>query len=52
MDKVKLDKETKKWFEKNPNADTTVWKCGKCGLWFKPTLGHKCKCERSNENAE
>jgi len=37
------DKETKKWFDKHPLAQTTVMQCSKCGLWFKPILGHKCK---------
>ena len=43
--KIKYDKETKKWFVQNPSAETTVWKCSKCGLYFKPTLGHKCEKE-------
>jgi hypothetical protein len=46
MAKVIFDKETKKWFAQHPSAEITVWKCSKCGLWFKPTLGHKCKGEK------
>ena len=41
--KLNYGKETKKWFSKHPTANTTVWQCSKCGLYFKPTLGHKCK---------
>lgn len=43
--KVKFDKETQRWFEKNPAQQTTVRMCEKCGLFFKPSLGHKCKME-------
>jgi len=41
--KVKFDKETQKWLEKNLAQQTTVMKCEKCGLLFKPSLGHKCR---------
>lgn len=39
------DAETQKWFREigHWNAETTVCKCEKCGLFYKPQLGHKCK---------
>lgn len=37
------DKETEKWFENHPDAQTTTMQCDKCGLSYKPSLGHKCK---------
>jgi hypothetical protein len=40
---VKYDEATRKWFSKRPDAQTTVMCCEKCGLWYKPMLGHKCK---------
>jgi hypothetical protein len=40
---VKYDEATKKWFEKRIGQQTTVCKCDKCGLFYKPSLGHKCK---------
>ena len=40
---VKYDKVTKKWFEKHIGVQTTVCKCDKCNLFYKPILGHKCK---------
>lgn len=40
---VKYDKETRAWFDRHPDAQTTVMCCEKCGLWYKPILGHKCK---------
>ena len=40
---VKYDAETRKWFDKHPDAQTTAMCCEKCGLWYKPILGHKCK---------
>ena len=44
-EKIKFDKQTKKWFAKNFSGQATVMKCEKCGLFFKPSLGHKCKGE-------
>ena len=44
-EKIKYDEQTKKWFAKNFFNQTTVMKCEKCGLFFKPSLGHKCKKE-------
>ena len=40
--KVDFDSETKKWFETHPTYRTTVSRCNKCGLYFKPSLGHVC----------
>ena len=37
------DAETRKWFKEHPFAQTTVTCCEKCGLYYKPILGHKCK---------
>lgn len=48
MAKVKLDKATKEWLATHPCTETTVWQCSKCGMWFKPTLGHKCKKEKKD----
>lgn len=40
---IKYDSETQKWFDKQlPNQQTTVVMCEKCGLFYKPSLGHKC----------
>lgn len=49
MTKDWLDKETRKWFRKHPDAQTTVRKCEKCGLFYKSSLGHKCKVEAEDE---
>lgn len=40
--KIRFDKATAKWFSQNPNADTTVERCNRCCLFFKPDLGHDC----------
>lgn len=37
------DNETTKWFKEHPDAETTVMQCSACGLYYKPSLGHKCK---------
>lgn len=41
--KIRYDKETEKWFKNHIGEETTVVKCEKCGLLYKPCLGHKCK---------
>lgn len=41
--KPMFDAETRKWFRNHITAQTTVMQCEKCGLWYKPILGHKCK---------
>ena len=43
--KATFDAETKKWFKDHPHAQTTVCQCSACGLYYKPSLGHKCKKE-------
>lgn len=40
---AQFDAETRKWFRKHIGAQSTVEQCEKCGLWYKPILGHKCK---------
>lgn len=40
---VVFDEETRKWFEKNPSSQTTVFQCPDCYKYYKPSLGHKCK---------
>lgn len=48
--KVKYDRQTKAWFWSHKNQQTTVCMCDKCGLFYKPSLGHKCKVkEQKNE---
>lgn len=44
--KVKYDRKTRAWFSSKLNAETTVCQCDKCGLFYKPSLGHKCKKEQ------
>lgn len=41
--KVHFDSQTKQWFRRHPDAQTTVCQCTRCFLFFKPELGHKCK---------
>lgn len=47
---MKYDKETKKWFSRNIGQQTTVCKCGKCGLFYKPSLGHKCNLTKETKD--
>lgn len=43
---VHFDKATEKWFREHPFNETTVMQCDKCGLFYKPSLGHICKTEK------
>lgn len=45
MSKILYDNATKKWFGNHIGRETTVCRCEKCGLFYKPSLGHKCKKE-------
>ena len=41
---IKFDRATKAWFDsKRFGEQTTLCRCDKCGLFYKPMLGHKCK---------
>lgn len=42
-ERVELDPDTKAWFKTHPGAQTTVIQCPKCGLYYKPSLGHKTR---------
>ena len=48
---AEYDYTTSKWFAMHPLAQSTVCQCKKCGLYFKPILGHKCK-EGNSEKAK
>ena len=47
---VEFDKETNDWFKQHPLSETTVICCPDCGLFYKPSLGHKCK--EANKNGK
>ena len=47
---AEFDKETIKWFRKHPEKQTTLRMCEKCGKFYKPSLGHKCK--QNNRRAD
>jgi hypothetical protein len=45
---INLDSNTRKWFDRIPLPErlaiqTTVTQCDDCGLYYKPSLGHRCK---------
>lgn len=45
ISKILYDYATKKWFGNHIGHETTLCRCEKCGLFYKPSLGHKCKKE-------
>lgn len=49
---VRYDEATAEWFRSRKDIQTTVCKCDKCGLHYKPSLGHKCKVKKKNERRE
>lgn len=50
MPKVNYDEETKKWLKSHLGDQTTVCMCSTCGLFYKPSLGHKCIRSEEDEN--
>lgn len=44
--RIRFDKKTKEWFRHNIMAETTVVQCEKCGLYYKPILGHGCRVQK------
>lgn len=52
---IMFDKETTKWFSSHPReaeAGTTVCRCEKCGLYYKPSLDHNCNAEKTDGAAK
>jgi hypothetical protein len=47
-----FDEKTRVWFEQHLGAQTTLARCEKCGLFFKPELGHKCKKDKEGAKDE
>lgn len=41
--RVSYDTETKNWMDHHIGHQTTVTQCDKCGLYYKTSLGHKCR---------
>ncbi len=39
---VVFDPQTSRWFAEHPGTESTIVKCEKCGLFYKPSLGHNC----------
>lgn len=43
LERVHCDPCTAAWIDQHVGVQTTMVKCKKCGLYYKPSLGHKCK---------
>ena len=41
----RFDPVTADWIDAHVGVQTTVCKCKRCGLYYKPELGHKCRKE-------
>lgn len=50
--RVRYDYATEKWFKAHPDVCSTVMRCKDCGLFYKPSLGHKCKVRKAVKHAE
>ena len=53
QERVAFDAATRAWFRNNLGAQTTVMRCERCGLYYKPSLGHKdshCKIRHPKES--
>ena len=49
LQRVDCDPRTADWIDRHVGVQTTLAKCEKCGLYYKPTLGHKCKMDGGAE---
>ena len=50
---MRYDSLTQKWFATHVSKQTTVVRCDKCGEFYKPILGHRCKVkEQTGENKD
>lgn len=43
LERVDCDPRTAAWIDQHVGVQTTMVKCKKCGLYYKASLGHKCK---------
>ncbi len=43
---IRYDTSTAEWFLSRGDVQTTVCRCDTCGLYYKPSLGHKCKVKK------
>lgn len=41
--KIHLDPETAAWCMRTDAEEINLTYCYKCGMYYKPELGHKCK---------
>lgn len=48
-DRICCDPRTKRWFRERWSVETTLVKCEACGLYYKPSLGHKCKMDGTHD---
>lgn len=46
---VRYDWATFDWMIQHPGQETTVCRCEVCGVYYKPSLGHKCKTPKETE---
>ncbi len=49
---VSFDEKTKEWFSCRPGIESTVCECENCGLFYKPSLGHKCKKKNKKKSED
>ena len=54
--RIRCDSRTAKWFREQQCeglfTETTLARCEKCCLHYKPSLGHDCKVSRKQEAAD
>lgn len=49
---IEFDKATREWFENRRGIPTTIVCCDKCGLYFKPSLWHKCEVKKEKKGTK
>ena len=43
------DPYTVAWIDQHVGESTTLYKCKKCGLYYRPSLGHECMKDSADE---
>ena len=50
LKRTECDAATAAWIDQHPGVATTLGKCVYCGLYYKTSLGHKCKKGATDNN--
>lgn len=50
LKRTDCDPNTAAWIDQHVGESTTLFKCKRCGIYYKPSLGHNCKKDATDNN--